>query len=174
MESKAKLLGHPLHPILITIPLGLFVATLIFDIVALFTGNSTFAEVAFWNLSAGLIGGLVAAFPGAIDWANIPSDTRAKRVGAIHGLGNVGVLALLAVAWWLRREQPGVISTPPFVIELVAIGLAGFTGWLGGELVDRLRVGVDDGAHLNAPNSLSGLPASSQASDTLRERELGR
>lgn len=174
MESKAKLLGHPIHPMLITIPLGLFVATLVFDLLALFTGNSTFAQVGFWNMVGGLIGGLVAAIPGTVDWANIPAGTRAKSVGAFHGLGNVAVLALFAVAWWLRRDDPAVIETAAFVIELVAIGLATVTGWLGGELVDRLGVGVDDGAHLNAPNSLSGLPAGEHAADPLREREVGR
>jgi Predicted membrane protein len=173
MESKAKILGHPIHPILITIPLGLFVAAVVFDLIALLTGEGTFARVAFWNIAGGIVGGLVAAIPGAIDWANIPSNTRAKRIGAFHGLGNVAVVALFAVAWWLRRDDPGVVATAPFVIALVAIGLGTVTGWLGGELVERLGVGVDEGAHLNAPSSLSGLPASAQAGESLREREVG-
>lgn len=174
MESKAKILGHPIHPMLITIPLGLFVAAVVFDLVALLTGDGTFAQVAYWNLVGGLIGGLVAAIPGAIDWSNIPDGTRAKRIGAFHGLGNVAVLALFAVAWWLRSAAPDVVSTPAFVIQLVAFGLAAVTGWLGGELVDRLRVGVDDGANLNSPSSLSGLPAGSHAGEPLKEREVGR
>jgi uncharacterized membrane protein len=174
MESKAKILGHPIHPILITIPLGLFVAAVVFDLLALFTGNDIFAQVAFWNMAGGLLGGLVAAIPGAIDWANIPSGTRAKRIGSLHGLGNVAVLALFAVAWWLRRDAPDVVATAPFVLELVAIGLATVTGWLGGELMDRLGVGIDEGANLNAPSSLSGLPASAGAAEPVREREVGR
>ncbi len=174
MESKAKILGHPIHPILITIPLGLFVAAVVFDLIALFTGNGAFAQVAFWNMAGGLLGGLVAAVPGAIDWANIPAGTRAKRVGSMHGLGNVAVLALFAVAWWLRRDAPEVVATAPFVLELVAIGLATITGWLGGELMDRLGVGIDKGANLNAPSSLSGLPASAGSAEPVREREVGR
>lgn len=178
MESKAKVLGHPFHQQLIVIPLGLFIAAVVFDIIALITGNETFAQVGFWNILGGMLGGLLAAIPGAIDWANIPTNTRAKSIGAFHGLGNVGVVALFAVSWFLRRDNPTVIDTPAFVVELVAIALGTVTAWLGGELVDRLRVGVDDGAHLNAPNSLSGMPANANAgasdSEPLREREVGR
>jgi uncharacterized membrane protein len=61
MESKAKLLGHPIHPMLIVLPLGLFIAAVIFDVLAMFTGNSTFATVAYWNIAGGIIGGLAAA-----------------------------------------------------------------------------------------------------------------
>lgn len=173
MESKAKFLGHALHQQLIVLPLGLFIGAVVFDVLALVTGNAVLAQVGFWNILAGIISGIVAAVPGAIDWANIPAGTRAKSVGAFHGLGNLGVVALFTVAWFLRRDDPAVIPTAAFVVGLVAIGLGGVTAWLGGELVDRLRVGVDDGAHLNAPNSLSGLPASSGADEPLREREVG-
>jgi uncharacterized membrane protein len=59
----------------------------------------------------------------------------------------------------LRLNEPGnVPSTTPFVLEIVGVLLALVTGWLGGELVDRLGVGVDRGANLNAPSSLSGSP----------------
>ena len=68
----------------------------------------------------------------------------------------VVVVALFAVSWWLRRPAPSTPGTIPIVISAVAVGIALVTGWLGGELVDRLGVGVDDGANLNAPSSLSG------------------
>lgn len=175
MESKAKVLGHPLHPILITIPLGLFVAAVVFDIIALVTGDETFARVAFWNITGGVIGGLVAAIPGAVDWTAIPRGTRAKSIGALHGLGNLAVVALFAISWWLRFGDPAALPIPAFILGLIAVGLATVTGWLGGELVDRLGVGVDEGAHLNAPSSLSDQPASagSRAGEPLREREVG-
>ena len=161
MESRAKLAGHAAHPILIVFPLGLLSTAVIFDVVYLLTDNSTFALVSYWMLVAGLIGGLVAAVPGWIDWFAIPSGTRAKRVGLVHGLGNVAVLVLFAVVWLLRRDEAGYVpSIIALAVSFVAFGLAGVTGWLGGEMVDRLGVGVDNGAHLNAPNSLSGRPAS--------------
>ena len=70
------------------------------------------------------------------------------------------VVLLFAVSWWLRRDNVDYVpDTLAFVLGLAAFALAGLTGWLGGELVYRLRMGVDDGANLNAPNSLSGKPA---------------
>jgi uncharacterized membrane protein len=150
------------------------VASVAFDIAALLTRDNTFAAIAFWNLVGGLVGGLIAAIPGTIDWVNLPAGTRAKRVGSIHGLGNLAVLVLFSVACWLRIGEPGLFNTPAFVIGMVAFGLLGVTGWLGGELVDRLGVGVDAGAHLNAPNSLAGRPAREAGQEQWREREVGR
>lgn len=160
MESKAKVLGHPVHPMLIVFPLGLFIAALIFDILYLTTNNSTWATVAFWNIAGGIIGGLLAAIFGLWDWLAIPAGTRAKSIGLWHAVGNVVVMGLFAVSWLLRWDDPAYLPTTlTFVLEVVAIGLGAVTGWLGGELVDRLGVGVDPGAHLNSPNSLSGRPA---------------
>ena len=160
MESRVKLFGHPIHPMLIVLPLGLLATALIFDILYLITGNGALATVAFWNILAGIIGGLLAAVFGLIDWLAIPGGTRAKQVGLLHGVGNVVVVGLFAVSWLLRLNTAGnVPDTLPLILELVAVALALVTGWLGGELVDRLGVGVDEGANLNAPNSLSGQPA---------------
>lgn len=181
MESKAKLLGHPIHPMLIVFPLGLLVTAVIFDVVRMVTGDGTFAAVAFWCIAAGMVGGLLAAIFGLVDWLNIPAGTRAKTIGMWHGIGNVAVVALFAVSWLLRRGDPALVpSTLAFVLALVAVGLGSVTGWLGGELVDRLGVGVDPGAHLDAPSSLSGQPADTNlqsaapTSAAPREREVGR
>lgn len=159
MESRAKLFGHPIHPMLIPFPLGLFITSLVFDVVYLLTDNGKWSEIAFWMIAAGVIGGLLAAVFGLIDWLAIPSGTRAKRIGLWHGAGNVVVVVLFIVSWLLRADAPGEPGAIPIVLSLLGVGLAGLTGWLGGELVDRLGVGVDDGAHLNSPSSLSGRPA---------------
>ena len=154
-----------MHPILIVFPLGLLSTGVIFDAIHLIWNKPTFLEVAYWMIAAGIIGGLAAALPGWIDWFAIPSGTRAKSVGLLHGVGNVLVLLLFIGSWYLRHRngaaEPSVIG---YALSFAGFGLAGITGWLGGELVDRLGVGVDDGAHLDAPNSLSGEPASGSAS----------
>ena len=161
MESKAKALGHPIHPMLIVLPLGLFIAAVVFDLLYLFNENELFPVVAYYNIAGGIIGGLLAAVFGFRDWLAIPGGTRAKSVGLWHGLGNVVLVVLFLLSWLLRRGDPNFVpSTLALVFSFLAIGLGTLTAWLGGELVYRLDVAVDPGAHLDAPSSLSGTPAS--------------
>jgi uncharacterized membrane protein len=155
MESRAKLFGHPIHQMLIVFPLGLLATALLFDVVQLATGNGFWSELSYWMIAAGLISGLVAAPFGLVDWLAIPWRTRAKRIGAVHGGGNVLVLALYGISWLMRTGNPAGPETPALLMAFLGGGLAMVTGWLGGELVDRLAVGVDEGAHLNAPSSLT-------------------
>ena len=159
MESRFKILGHPAHQILIVFPLGLLVTAVIFDGIARFGGPERFAEMAYWIIAAGLIGGALAAIPGWVDWFAIPRGTRANRVGLVHGLGNMVLLGLFAASWYLRRDDPLHPPDTASLLSLTGLLLGVVTAWLGGELVDRLGVGVDPGAHLNAPSSLSGRPA---------------
>jgi uncharacterized membrane protein len=157
MESRAKAFGHAIHPMLIVFPLGLLVTAVVFDILYLATDRPGFAIAAAYSIAGGLIGGLLAAVFGLIDWLAIPGGTRAKRVGAVHGLGNVGVVALFAVSWLLRlgdnNWEPGAAA---MVFSFAGVVLGAVTAWMGGELVERLGVGVDEGASLDAPSSLGG------------------
>ena len=166
MESKAKLLGHPIHQMLIVFPLGLLGTAVIFDIVALVRRNAEWSTVAFYMIGAGIVGGLIAAIFGLIDWLAISSGTRAKSIGLWHGGGNVIVILLFAGSWILRLSAPDNPDTTALALSFLGLLLALVTGWLGGELVDRLGVGVAPGAHLNAPSSLSNRPASDNKSST--------
>jgi uncharacterized membrane protein len=159
MESKAKFLGHPIHQMLIPFPLGVLGMSFIFDVISLIAGRSALFMAVYYMIAAGVVSGLLAAVFGLIDFLAIPQGTRAKRIGALHGIGNVVVVVLFAGSWLVRGGDP--TSPPILAIALSAAGmlLAGLTGWLGGELVDRLSIGVDDGAHVNAPSSLFGRPA---------------
>lgn len=154
MESKARLLGHPIHQMLVVFPLGLLGASVVFDLVALGIGQSLMAVVAYYLILGGLLGGVVAAPFGTIDWLAIPPGTRAKSVGAMHAGGNVIVLLLFALSAWLRHADPAAPPALALGLSIVAVALSLVTAWLGGELVDRLGVGVSDGAHLDAPSSL--------------------
>jgi uncharacterized membrane protein len=164
MESRAKLLGHPIHPVLIVLPLGLFLAAVVFDALYLWRGGRAFATVSYWNIAGGVAGGLLAAVFGLIDWLSIPSGTRARRIGLLHGGVNVVVVVAFALAWLMRRGSAGAApSLGIFALEVAALVLGLVGGWLGGELVHRLGIGVDDGAHADAPSSLTsrstGRPA---------------
>jgi uncharacterized membrane protein len=94
------------------------------------------------------------------------------RVGVLHGLGNVVVVALFAVSWLFRASadgwKPGVLA---LIFSFAGVVLAGLTGWLGGELVERLGVGVDAGADVNAPSSLTNKHA--QSADRAPGRVVG-
>lgn len=155
MKDGAKLLGHSIHPMLIVFPLGLLATAVIFDVLRIFLENTTFGIVSYWLIAAGIIGGLIAAAFGWIDWLAIPAATRAKNVGLTHGLVNTVVVALFAVSWYLRMDDPARPEMLASVLGFGGAGLALLGGWLGGELVERLGVGVHPGANANAPSSLS-------------------
>ncbi len=160
MESRAKLFGHPIHPMLIVLPVGLFLMAVISDILFLITQSSIFPVVSMVDIAGGVIGGLLAAIFGFRDYLALPSGTRAKSVARTHGIGNVVVVVLFAISWFIRIGADNIY--PPaiaLIFSFAGIIIAFFTAWLGGELVDRLGVGVDTGANLNAPSSLSGEPA---------------
>jgi uncharacterized membrane protein len=162
MESSAKAAGHPVHQQLVVFPLGLLATAVVFDILGLITDVEGFATASFYMIGAGVVSGLLAAVFGAIDFLAIPVGTRARRVGAVHGLGNVVVVVLFAASWLLRSDEPGHSpGTVAFVLALAGAVLATVTGWLGGELVDRLGIGV-------APDAGPDTPASFETGIRLR------
>ena len=156
MESKMKLFGHPIHPMLVAIPLGLFITAILFDTIGLFVKNPVFGPLAFYDISVAIVGGLLAAVFGFADWLSIHGNTRAKQIGAWHGIGNVTLVLLFAVSWFFRLTDTGFApSVLALVFSYAGIVLGSVTAWLGGELVFRLGVGPDRDAGLNAPNSLT-------------------
>ena len=153
MRSHARLLVHSIHQMLIVFPLGLLATAVVFDLIDVGTGTGAFAIAAYWMTAAGLVGGLLAAPFGFIDWLHIPPATRAKRIGAIHGVGNLFVIAMFGASW-LMREPESDIPLVSLALALTAAATSLVTAWLGGELVSRMGVGVDDDAGLDAPSSL--------------------
>jgi uncharacterized membrane protein len=153
MNRSVKFLGHPVHQMLIVFPLGLLATAVLVDLAQLVSGSSSMATVAFWLISFGLLGALVAAPFGLMDWLRIPHGTRARRIGAIHGTGNA-LVTLLFFASWLQRDRTGPVPELALVCSLLGGGVALVTAWLGGELVSRLGIGVYDDANPNAPSSL--------------------
>ncbi|HEY7702919.1 MAG TPA: DUF2231 domain-containing protein [Candidatus Limnocylindrales bacterium] len=156
MESRVKLLGHPIHPMLIVFPLGLLATAVLFDVLYALSGNADLATFSYYALIAGVVGGLLAAVFGLLDWMKIPKETRARRIGALHGAGNVVVTGLFLLSLASRWGDPQYLpNSLPLILGVLGAVLALFTAWLGGELVYRLRVAVDDDAHLDASNSIA-------------------
>lgn len=165
MESRARLLGHPVHQMLVVFPLGLLGGSVVFDLLDHVTDSGLMPVVAYYLILAGLVAGLAAAPFGAIDWLAIPSGTRAKSVGALHAAGNIVVLALFAISAWRRHDNPALPGVLAQLLSFGAAALSLITAWLGGELVDRHGVGVSDGANLNATSSLDARRARPMATE---------
>lgn len=154
MESKARLLGHPIHQMLVVFPLGLLGASVVFDLLYRWLDSPSMAFVAYHLIAGGVLAGLLAAPFGTIDWLAIPRGTRAKTIGAMHAVGNVVVLALFAASWWQRLDAPAAPDMLAHAFSIAGFLLVLVTAWLGGELVDRLGIGVSEGANPDAPSSL--------------------
>ena len=162
MESRVKLFGHPVHPMLVVFPLGLLATAVIFDLLYLIFDNRLLPTASYYMIAAGILGGLLAAIFGFIDWLALPNGSRAKNIGLWHGLGNVLIVGLFAVSWLMRGNNVDFLpDSVALTLSFAGTVLALITAWIGGELVYRLGVGVDPGANVNAPNSISESSASS-------------
>ena len=139
MHARAQLFGHPIHLILIVFPLGLLATSFFFDLAWLATARAQLAMVSWWMIFAGVIGGLAAGLFGLLDWLAIPRGTRARRVGAWHGVGNAIVAMLFAISWLLRRDAPEHPEALAIALSSLGVLLSVLTGWLGGELADRME-----------------------------------
>jgi uncharacterized membrane protein len=156
---------------LIVYPLGLFSLAVIFDILFLIFGNGAFATVSVYIIAAGVIGGLLAAIFGFIDWLALPANSRAKRIGGWHGLGNFVIVMLFSVSWLIRGGTADFVPNGlALLLSFAGVGLALITAWIGGELVYRLGVGVDKGANVNAPSSLKEPTAAGTAAERMVKR----
>jgi uncharacterized membrane protein len=138
MESRLSVSGQAVQPVLVMFPLGLFAMAVFFDLANLAGGPNILGALAYWNIVAGLVGGVLAALAGAIDLMFVRNGTRAKRTGVLLALVNMGVLILFAVILMLRmRSTDRVAGGGVFVVELLALAAAVFGAWYGGELVNR-------------------------------------
>lgn len=138
--------GHPFHPILVTVPIGAWVASLIFDLAAQFSDEAeVFAEGAYWLIGIGIVGALLAAIFGLLDLLAIPRGTQAFRTGLTHMALNLAVVVLFVIDFVVRAasgyEEP---STPGLILTLIALALLTVSGWLGGKLAYRYGVRVAD------------------------------
>src|SRR5262245_63300216 len=109
---------------LIVVPLGLLATALVFDAVQFATGNGFWTDMSDWMIAVGVIAGLIAAPFGFVDWLAIPAGTRAKRIGAVHGAGNVIVVALYGLSWLMRTGNPAAPETPALAMTFLGGALA--------------------------------------------------
>lgn len=157
MKARVRVAGHALHPMLVMFPLGLLTTSVAWDICRLATDNRTWGTIAFWTIVAGVIGGLLAAVPGFVDWLAIPRRTRARTIGLYHMVLNLAVVGLFLVslaARWSTPEGYPNAGVGRMIWGWIAVAISMVSAWLGGELIETLGISVRDGANPNAPSSL--------------------
>lgn len=158
MATPASIGRHPIHPMLIVFPIGLWVFSLVCDLIyALEWGGAIWHDMALLTMSGGIIGGLLAAVPGVVDYLSI-SDPPLKRVATAHMLVNGIVLLLFAVNVWLRL-QAGTNSAWPLILSIMGVVLLGISGWLGGTMVYVHGMGVEPQAIAQVPERESASVA---------------
>ncbi|MHB8174708.1 MAG: DUF2231 domain-containing protein [Nitrospirota bacterium] len=134
MYTKVTIQRHPIHPMLVVLPIGMWVFSLIGDIVLRMGGSPAWAPAAYYAMGIGIIGALTAAVFGFIDLLSIPEGTRARGIGYWHLGINLSVTVLFIVNFYLRSTGPPVDLTP-FILSIVGIAALLVSGWLGGEMV---------------------------------------
>ena len=149
MATLARINGHPVHPMLVSFPIALFIAAFLCDIARIVTGTSSpYWTLAYYSIGGGLVGALLAALPGFFDYLSL-ARSEVKRLGSWHMIANSGVVILFLINFYLRRPSGSAATgggkALPVVLSSLGVALLGISGWLGGELVYVHRVGIDEG-----------------------------
>lgn len=141
MSYGASVAKHPIHPMLVVFPIGLWVFSLVCDIAfAAGWGGPIWNEMAFYTMAGGLAGALLAAVPGFIDFLSLTG--RVRSIALTHMILNLGIVGMYALNLFLRtRSAPG--AALPLALSALAVVLLGVSGWLGGEMVYVHGVGVE-------------------------------
>jgi len=145
MKSRAAIAGHPLHPIFVTIPIGLWSFAPLCDLVYLFGwGDASWKSAAFYCIGGGILGAVPAIVTGLIDYP-IVQGVKARLIAKFHLILNTVVSAIFLISFGLRySEFKTTFGLLPVVLSVVGAGVLGISGWLGGELVSRFGVSVHD------------------------------
>ena len=142
--------GHPFHPILVTVPIGAWTASLVFDIASHVTARPGFlAQGSLWLIAVGVIGALAAACAGFLDLFGIPAGTPAFRTALVHMTLNLVVTGGYAAGFAWRYgsyHRPGPVAAGPLALSAGCLVLLGVSGFLGGKLAFRYGVRVADEA----------------------------
>jgi uncharacterized membrane protein len=142
VKSTAAIAGHPLHPAVIPFPIAFLVGALLTDIVYAANGDDFWARMSFWLIVGGLVTGLAAAVLGLIDFLTI-ERVRAHQAGWIHAGGNVAAMVLSAINLVLRLDDPAsAVTLWGLILSALVTVLLLITGWFGGELAFRHKIGV--------------------------------
>lgn len=145
--KKARLFGHPIHAIFVHFPSALFPMSWLFDVLGVWLQNSCLSCAAFFSLAAGLVLGLVATLFGAIDYVRLSPEHVAWNKASLHAVLSIAWLCLFGIVFGLRlKTYPAIPFASMIEIVLSTIGVIGliFSNFLGGDLVFRHKLGIND------------------------------
>jgi nitrite reductase/ring-hydroxylating ferredoxin subunit/uncharacterized membrane protein len=144
LKSKAVLLGHPLHPMLIPFPFAFLIGTFVFDTIGwILDAPSLWTTGAYLGL-AGIATAILAAAPGLVDYFyTVPPKSSAKARATKHMVANLSAVVLFAAAWWMRGAADVRPAISQLALEALALAALGAGGYMGGSLVTRNLIGVD-------------------------------
>jgi uncharacterized membrane protein len=145
MKSRAVIQDHPIHPMLVSLPIGLWAASLVGDVGYALSGNAFLYDAAEWIMGLGVLAALVAAIPGLIDYFAVAQHhSRTARTAFVHGALNLTIATMYAVNWVLHASgaQYGAPLALAVILNLVAFAMLASSGWLGAELVYRMGMGI--------------------------------
>lgn len=178
MKSRAAIAGHPLHPILVTIPIGLWSFSPVCDLIYhAGWGDDSWKKAAFYCLIGGTVGAIPAIVTGLIDYP-LAREPKTARIATFHLVINLIATILIAFSIWMRWDEfvrghalpngapglslqalgPGGYHLPPVLISLAAVGLVGISGWLGGELISRYGISVHEDASRKRSSTSESQP----------------
>lgn len=133
MQGKATLKDHPIHPMLVAFPIGFFGAVLVSDIISIWGSKTFWPEVSVALIAFGVIGALVAAVFGFVDYFTAPMTAPVKRTATTHMILNLIIVLLYAAAWFVRYPNP--TATWGYVLTYAGLAVLVTSGWYGGHLV---------------------------------------
>lgn len=142
MVTVASIRKHPVHPMLVPLPIGLWLFSFACDILTVATRNPFWRDCALVTIAGGIIGAVVAALPGLADLLTM-YRSQVKKIGILHMSVNLFVTVLYAAGFFWRRGVPSGMETGQMLLSAVAVAMLGFSGWLGGELVYVHGVAVE-------------------------------
>lgn len=132
--SPASFKGHPSHSILVAVPIGLWIFSIVSDLIFKFGfGGPVWSDVAFYTIAGGIVGALIAAIPGLIDLLSI-QNPKSKSIGIWHMIINLLAVVLYCINFWLRMHRPPG-DVLPVALSVIGVVFITISGWLGGELV---------------------------------------
>ena len=144
MRSRVHIQGHPVHPMLVAFPIGLWVFSFVFDVLGRISGNSTLWAAGFYCVIAGCVMAALAALPGVIDlFSVVPPQSTARQRGYVHGLLNSTALVLFIAIAVYRGDSTAMPNGLSLFLSAIGVVIIGISGWLGGALAYRNQIGVD-------------------------------